>query len=173
MNNRFQKRPSRKWTWISPNMKARNAIDFVLSADPTIFFDVDIIGRFNFVSDHRLVMAKALLKKKGHFFRRPQQKTTLNKETFSLSLEQLAVSTELSSYKQLKKAMTLAASAASTKQTKEKHISEATRKLYEERHPLIVFENEASHSLVIPKEFHEDLNPFTQIRYSSDLKELR
>ncbi|KIH65161.1 hypothetical protein ANCDUO_04519 [Ancylostoma duodenale] len=26
------KEPSKKWTWISPNMKTRNAIDFVLPA---------------------------------------------------------------------------------------------------------------------------------------------
>ncbi|KAL6734588.1 hypothetical protein Aduo_005114 [Ancylostoma duodenale] len=106
-------------------MKTRNAFDFVLSADPAIFLDVDIISR------------------------RPQQKTTLDKETFSSALEQLPATTDLSNYGELKKAMKLAASVASTKQTKEKHkhrkarssysflVSEATRKLYEERHRLL------------------------------------
>ncbi|KIH69257.1 hypothetical protein ANCDUO_00403 [Ancylostoma duodenale] len=101
MNNRFQKKASRKWTWISPNMKTRIAIDFVSSVDPSIFLDVDIIGRFNFVSDHRLVMAKTRLKKKRHFFKKPQQKTTLNEENFSSAL-QLSVTTKLSNYEVLK-----------------------------------------------------------------------
>ncbi|KAL6734745.1 hypothetical protein Aduo_005251 [Ancylostoma duodenale] len=111
-------------------MKTRNAIDFVLSADPATFLDVDIIGRFNFVSDHRLVMAKARFKKKRHFFRRQHQRTALDEENFPSALEQLTVTTELSNYEELKMAIKLAASVSSTKQAKEKHISEETRRLY-------------------------------------------
>ncbi|EYC06245.1 hypothetical protein Y032_0077g1103 [Ancylostoma ceylanicum] len=136
MNNRFQKRSSRKWTWISPNMKTKNAIDFVLSEDPAIFLDIDIIGRFRFTSDHRLVMAKIRLRNRRFMFKK-KPRSTLNKEAFSSALEYLASSTDLSNYEQLKRAIALAADGASAKQVKESHISEGTRKLYECRHRLL------------------------------------
>ncbi|EYB98844.1 hypothetical protein Y032_0127g1377 [Ancylostoma ceylanicum] len=117
-------------------MKTKNAIDFVLSEDPAIFLDIDIIGRFRFTSDHRLVMAKIRLRNRRFMFKK-KPRSTLNKEAFSSALEYLASSTDLSNYEQLKRAIALAADGASTKQVKESHISEGTRKLYECRHRLL------------------------------------
>ncbi|XGW10104.1 hypothetical protein V3C99_011962 [Haemonchus contortus] len=62
VNNNFKKRNPRKWTWISLNMQTRSAIDFILLNDQTTFPYVDIISRFEFDSDHRVVMAKIRLK---------------------------------------------------------------------------------------------------------------
>ncbi|EYB88635.1 hypothetical protein Y032_0243g3470 [Ancylostoma ceylanicum] len=110
MNNHFQKkRISRKWTWIFPNMKTKNAIDYVLSEDPAIFLDIDIIGRFRFTSDHCLVMAKIRLRNRRCMFKRSQPRSTLNMEAFSSALGYLATSTDLSNYEQLKRAIALAA----------------------------------------------------------------
>ncbi|EYB88785.1 hypothetical protein Y032_0242g3456 [Ancylostoma ceylanicum] len=91
-----------------PEYEDKNAIDFVLSEDPAIFLDIDVIGR-----------------------------STLNKEAFSSALEYLAISTDLSNYEQVERAIVLAADGASSKQVKESHISEGTRKLYECRHRLL------------------------------------
>ncbi|EYC17767.1 hypothetical protein Y032_0029g1861 [Ancylostoma ceylanicum] len=115
-------------------MKTKNAIDFVLSEDLAFFLDIDIIGRFRFTSDHRQVMAKIRLRNKRYKFKRSQPRST--KEAFSSAFENLAASTDLSNYEQLKRAIALAADSASSKQVKESHISEDTRKLYEYRHRL-------------------------------------
>ncbi|KAK6741639.1 hypothetical protein RB195_009483 [Necator americanus] len=137
MNNRFPKRLTRKWTWISPNMKTRNAIDFVLSTNPSIFLDVDIIGRFHFDSDHRLVMAKIRLPSQFHYFRNNSKcKTVFNRSIFRSTLKQLATTADLSNYEQLKATIKIAATVA-TSRTKETHISDTTRKLYEIRHRLL------------------------------------
>ncbi|KAK5985826.1 Endo/exonuclease/phosphatase domain-containing protein [Trichostrongylus colubriformis] len=88
MNNRFKKRRSRKWTWILPNMQTKNAIDFVLSTDQSIFSDVDIMGRFKFVSDHRFVMAKIRIQSKHHRYPRAVRTTTnINESVFAAALE--------------------------------------------------------------------------------------
>ena len=60
MNTFFRKRSNRKWTWKSPNGETRNEIDFILSADPSIVQDVEVLGKVK-CSDHRLVRSRISL----------------------------------------------------------------------------------------------------------------
>ncbi|KAI8420615.1 hypothetical protein MSG28_007859 [Choristoneura fumiferana] len=55
MNSFFQKRPSRKWTWIGPDGSVRNEIDFIMTTKKRIFSDVSVINRVKTGSDHRIV----------------------------------------------------------------------------------------------------------------------
>lgn len=58
MNTFFQKNNNKKWTWISPDGKTKNAIDFVCSNRRDIVSDVDVLNRFSTGSDHRIVRAR-------------------------------------------------------------------------------------------------------------------
>ncbi|VDO23583.1 unnamed protein product, partial [Haemonchus placei] len=137
MNNHFKKTNSRKWTWISPNMQTKNAIDFVLSADRTIFQDVDIIGRFKFVSDHRLVMAKIRLENKRYHSRKAETTTNFDAKVFSATLKRLIANKISSNYEELKEAVEMAAAEAKSEVPKKFHFSERTRNLFEKRHLLL------------------------------------
>ena len=60
MNSFFRKRSNRMWTWKSPNGETRNEIDFILSVDPSIVQDVEVLGKVK-CSDHRLVRCRISL----------------------------------------------------------------------------------------------------------------
>ncbi|CAH2091369.1 unnamed protein product [Euphydryas editha] len=55
MNTFFLKKQDRKWTWMSPNGKDRNEIDFIITNIPKIFTNVSVVSSLNFNSDHRMV----------------------------------------------------------------------------------------------------------------------
>ena len=64
VNTLFKKRPSRRWTWISPNSETKNEIDYILTDKPRIFTDLSIVNKFNTGSDHRMVRGKARINTK-------------------------------------------------------------------------------------------------------------
>lgn len=55
MNTIFKKDHKSKWTWISPDKKTTNEIDFILSNSPRQFTNLEVINNLKFPSDHRLV----------------------------------------------------------------------------------------------------------------------
>lgn len=55
MNTFFKKKGNRKWTWLSPDKKTSNEIDFVLTNTPKMVTNVEVINNLKFPSDHRLV----------------------------------------------------------------------------------------------------------------------
>jgi endonuclease/exonuclease/phosphatase family metal-dependent hydrolase len=55
MNSFFKKPVSRKWTWISPDGKVKNEIDFIMSMKKHIYNDVSVINAVKTGSDHRMV----------------------------------------------------------------------------------------------------------------------
>ena len=57
MNTFFKKKDNRKWTWISPNQKFKNEIDFIMTNKPKSITNIEVINKINFASDHRLVRA--------------------------------------------------------------------------------------------------------------------
>ncbi|KAG7307782.1 hypothetical protein JYU34_006375 [Plutella xylostella] len=57
MNTFFKKRPSRKWTWISPDGRTKNEIDYIVCSNKSNITDVSVLSRFKTGSDHRLVRA--------------------------------------------------------------------------------------------------------------------
>lgn len=60
-NSFFRKKPTRRWTWISPDGKTKNEIDFILTTDRQAIQDTSVLN-ISFGSDHRLVRAKIQLR---------------------------------------------------------------------------------------------------------------
>lgn len=56
-NTMFQKNPTRKWTWQSPNNN-KHEIDFVLTNRRQALQDCTVLNRFDAGSDHRLVRCR-------------------------------------------------------------------------------------------------------------------
>lgn len=61
MNSFFDKKPQRKWTWISPDGNTKNEIDLIITNKKEIIKDVEVLNRFSIGSDHRLIRAKVRL----------------------------------------------------------------------------------------------------------------
>lgn len=64
MSSFFQKRPERKWTWISPGGRYKNEIDYIFSSHKCIVQDVTVLNSFCTGSDHRLIRASVLINTK-------------------------------------------------------------------------------------------------------------
>uniref|UniRef100_A0A8R1HQ21 Reverse transcriptase domain-containing protein n=1 Tax=Caenorhabditis japonica TaxID=281687 RepID=A0A8R1HQ21_CAEJA len=58
LNTIYPKRPNRKWTWISPNGKTKNEIDFILTNRREIAVDCEVYCDYLNYSDHRLLRAR-------------------------------------------------------------------------------------------------------------------
>ena len=56
-NSWFRKKPERRWTWISPNARTKNEIDFILVNKKRLLRNVEVVPLFNTGSDHRLLRA--------------------------------------------------------------------------------------------------------------------
>ncbi|XP_013139165.1 PREDICTED: craniofacial development protein 2-like, partial [Papilio polytes] len=61
MNTYYKRKHNRKWTWISPDGRTRNEIDYILTNKPKIFFNVDVINKFNYNTDHRMLRGQIYL----------------------------------------------------------------------------------------------------------------
>lgn len=57
LNSLYKKKPSKKWTWVTPNGQHKNEIDYAMTNNTKVFKDSEVIGNFNFNSDHRMVRA--------------------------------------------------------------------------------------------------------------------
>nr|XP_013189558.1 unnamed protein product [Amyelois transitella] len=57
LSSYYEKRPERKWTWLSPGGRHKNEIDYIFSSHRYIVQDVSVLNKFNTRSDHRLVRA--------------------------------------------------------------------------------------------------------------------
>ncbi|XP_072933027.1 uncharacterized protein [Epargyreus clarus] len=54
-------RKNRKWTWVSPNERTKNEVDYILSNQPKRIRNVEVLHGLGFSSDHRLVRATYVL----------------------------------------------------------------------------------------------------------------
>lgn len=55
MNTYFKKKPQRRWTWISPDGRTKNEIDFLITENKRNIADVTVLNKFGIGSDHRAV----------------------------------------------------------------------------------------------------------------------
>ncbi|XP_023946281.2 LINE-1 reverse transcriptase homolog [Bicyclus anynana] len=62
MNTYFNKKNSRKWTWISPDGKTKNELDFIMCNNPKNITNTEVLNNVDFPSDHRIVRATLSLK---------------------------------------------------------------------------------------------------------------
>ncbi|KAI8428464.1 hypothetical protein MSG28_007275 [Choristoneura fumiferana] len=95
MNTFFKKKPSRKWTWMSPNQKIRNEIDYVLTNIPKSVMNVDILNVVNFPSDHRLLRCSLMtetpkISRKSFKPSTSLLKTTNERETYIQNLKKFS-----------------------------------------------------------------------------------
>lgn len=61
MNTFFKKKESRRWTWLSPDQETKNEIDFIMINHHRLITNIEVLSKFKFSSDHRLVRATLLL----------------------------------------------------------------------------------------------------------------
>ena len=62
MNTFFKKKPNKKWTWMSPDQATKNEIDFIMTNNPAMITNYEILSNVLFPSDHRLLRATFVLK---------------------------------------------------------------------------------------------------------------
>ncbi|GBP70624.1 Craniofacial development protein 2 [Eumeta japonica] len=62
INTCFKKKENRRWTWRSPTGQYKNEIDYILSNQPSLFENIEVIN-LNYPSDHRPVRATLKLSK--------------------------------------------------------------------------------------------------------------
>ncbi|XP_059062408.1 uncharacterized protein LOC131855180 [Achroia grisella] len=62
MNSYFKKNIKMRWTWISPDCKTRNEIDFIMVKNKKLIQDIQVIDT-TFPTDHRFVRAKLIVTK--------------------------------------------------------------------------------------------------------------
>lgn len=89
LNTFFKKKSKLRWTWRSPNGEYKNEIDFILSNQPSMFQNIEVLN-INFTTDHRPVRATITLSK--------HKKTRSNFSTYQYS--KLKNEEEISRYKQ-------------------------------------------------------------------------
>ncbi|GBP28949.1 Craniofacial development protein 2 [Eumeta japonica] len=58
LNTMFKKNKNRMWTWLSPDGKSKNQIDFIMSNKPKCFTNINVINNLNFNTNHRMVRAE-------------------------------------------------------------------------------------------------------------------
>jgi hypothetical protein len=54
-NTMFKRKSHQKWTWKSPNLLHTNEIDFILTSNKSFVKNVEVLNRFEFETDHRMV----------------------------------------------------------------------------------------------------------------------
>nr|XP_032632457.1 craniofacial development protein 2-like [Chelonoidis abingdonii] len=59
-NTWYKKKIAKRWTWIMPNVKSKNEIDYILVNKRCIVQDVSVVQPFNIGSDHRLLRVKLI-----------------------------------------------------------------------------------------------------------------
>ncbi|XP_057654761.1 uncharacterized protein LOC130893016 [Diorhabda carinulata] len=57
MNSFFQKKLHIQWTWVNPNGRTKNEIDFFITTRKRFVTDVTVLNKFGIGSDHRAVRA--------------------------------------------------------------------------------------------------------------------
>ncbi|KAK0418219.1 hypothetical protein QR680_013439 [Steinernema hermaphroditum] len=87
VNSFFKGRPGRKWTWISPDRRTRNCIDYVLAPRSIKFRSSTVLGSANAGSDHRIL--RAIIQPPTPATRRteppPKERKRLNRNLFRMA----------------------------------------------------------------------------------------
>ncbi|KAJ8727743.1 hypothetical protein PYW07_001862 [Mythimna separata] len=57
INTMFKSNVENRWTWISPDKKTRNEIDYITTTKPHLFSKFEVLNSLHFGTDHRLLRA--------------------------------------------------------------------------------------------------------------------
>ncbi|KAJ0181610.1 hypothetical protein K1T71_002332 [Dendrolimus kikuchii] len=83
INTLFKKKETQRWTWMSPDGKTKNEIDYILSNAKTCFTNIEVLRKISFPSDHRLLRATIKInekKKSRRYFSKPKSNLQSEKE---------------------------------------------------------------------------------------------
>ncbi|CAG5047398.1 unnamed protein product [Parnassius apollo] len=58
LNTMFRKNKKNMWTWISPDGKTKNQIDFIMTNRNNYFTNFSVIKKLNFNTNHKLIRAE-------------------------------------------------------------------------------------------------------------------
>lgn len=152
LNSLYKKRKERKWTWISPDGRYKNEIDFILTNRSTSFDDCSTLNNINFNSNHRMVRAKLRMdnasKKKRPFILESVQPSGIPnigdiKTELTNFIEANKTSNIQSKYNKLQELLTMREKKDITTDYNRanSNISETTRQLMDSRAKLIGLEN--------------------------------
>lgn len=152
LNSQFKKRTSNRWTWISPDGRYKNEIDYILTNRPKLFDNCGNIANLNFNSNHRMLRTclniSSALKPSRPFkvktsiphnnVRIATIKENLNSVTES-SLEHLSIQQKYNVIHEILTARPKTDTEAES--NNKKHISETSSELLEKRSKLINIRN--------------------------------
>lgn len=65
LNTLYKKNKRNRWTWISPDGRTKNEIDYIATNYPKAFTDTSILSKFNFNTNHRMVRSVLRTKPPG------------------------------------------------------------------------------------------------------------
>ena len=154
INTFFKKRLSRRWTWMSPDHKTRNEIDFIMTNCPKLVSNYEVISNIKFATDHRLLRATLVLnrqKKSRKNFRSlptgPVSKEDINCFLFALQHRitkiPIGATNIQSCYDMLEEAITFSLSSKNKLVKKKQHrvFSDKTVALIKRRSELVNIKN--------------------------------
>uniref|UniRef100_A0A8R1DTY9 Reverse transcriptase domain-containing protein n=1 Tax=Caenorhabditis japonica TaxID=281687 RepID=A0A8R1DTY9_CAEJA len=143
LNTIYPKRPSRKWTWISPNGKTKNEIDFILTNRREIAVDCEVYCDYLNCSDHRLLRARfrsTAKREKARKFaktKRPGGERSWDPVRFKNIITEMLTENPPTCYEELTESIRSAASTATHATHQLSRISEATKKIMLSRFQMI------------------------------------
>ncbi|XP_045455664.1 uncharacterized protein LOC123665395 [Melitaea cinxia] len=96
INTYFKKRPSRRWTWKSPDESVKNEIDYIMTNVPKIVQNYEVLNNVKFRTDHRLIRATVLLNqpKKSRKGFKPAPKIPKTEEEIRYYIDNLKLNIE-------------------------------------------------------------------------------
>ncbi|XP_062525564.1 uncharacterized protein LOC134199212 [Bombyx mori] len=154
INTYFKKRPSRRWTWKSPDEKVKNEIDYIMTNVPKIVQNYEVLSNVKFQTDHRLLRATVILSqvKKNRKSFKPPPKIPKNEEETRYYIDSLKsnIDTKLadtrniqSYYDALEKAITKSLTSKNNTKKEKRHkiFSEETLALINKRSELTLRKN--------------------------------
>lgn len=118
LNSVFKKNTKNKWTWISPDGRYKNEIDYITSNFPKAFSNTSVISKLNFNTDHRMVRSTIVAEppKKARKYTTTYSPTQISTETFQVigqsitnNLQELTYENEddiIANYRKLEKQLT-------------------------------------------------------------------
>ncbi|CAG4938557.1 unnamed protein product [Colias eurytheme] len=96
LNSLYKKNTKNKWTWISPDGKYKNEIDFMATNHKNAFSNISVLSRFNFNTNHRMLRSimKLNVTKPPRKFIKPQKSEQFNEETLKIISEHIKKATK-------------------------------------------------------------------------------
>lgn len=141
LNSMFKKKAKNKWTWISPDGKYKNEIDYIITNHPKVFTDTIVISKLNFNTNHRMI--RSSLRKTPNKLPRKHQTQTKSRtideiKDIQLDKQLLNEATDvIQKYETLEKQLVSRSTSNRNQNTQKYQLSNETIQLINNRRDLI------------------------------------